>query len=157
MPGVAPTLPQVAGEDVEPAAVFTKAREAKSIVYPSEPTVTGEAGSQVISFGGVDVNVPDYYTATLSGTTVTLALNDNAKPVIADEDETPGIVIVDGKVHIHLGNVKSALYYTILTATSLDSGDWTPCGEAEQGQDDFEFNASGATRFYKASVRDEAE
>ena len=55
------------------------------------------------------------------------------------------------------GNVKSALYYTILTATSLDSGDWTPCGAAEQGQDDFEFNASGATRFYKASVRDEAE
>ena len=88
---------------------------------------------------------------------MTLALNANARPVIADEDATPGIVIVDGKVHIHLDNVKSALYYTILTATSLDSGDWTPCGEAEQGQDDFEFNASGATRFYKASVRDEAE
>ena len=39
--------------------------------------------------------------------------------VFADEDETPGIEIVDGKVRIHLGNVKSALYYTILTATSL--------------------------------------
>ena len=114
-------------------------------------------GAQVISFGGVDVSVPDYYTASKSGNVVTLALNDNAKPVITDEDETPGIEIADGKVHIHLDNVKGALYYTILTATSLDSGDWTPCGAAEQGQDDFEFNASGATRFYKASVRDEAE
>ena len=157
VPGMAPALPQVAGEDVEPAEVFTKAREAKAIVYPSEPTVTGDVGSQVVSFGGVDVNVPDYYTATLSDTTVTLALNDNAKPVVADEDETPGIEIVDGKVRIHLGNVKSALYYTILTATSLGAVEWTPCGAAEQGQDDFEFSASGATRFYKASVRDEAE
>ena len=114
-------------------------------------------GAQVVSFGGVDVNVPDYYTATLSDTTVTLALNDNAKPVVADEDETPGIEIVDGKVRIHLGNVKSALYYPILPATSLGAVEWTPCGAAEQGQDDFEFRASGATRFYKASVRDEAE
>ena len=48
--------------------------------------------------------------------------------------------------------MKSALYYTILFTTSHDSGDWAPCGEAEQGQDDFEFNASGTTRFYKASV-----
>jgi hypothetical protein len=56
VPGMAPALPQVAGEDVEPAEVFTKAREAKSIVYPSEPTVTGDVGSQVVSFGGVDVN-----------------------------------------------------------------------------------------------------
>ena len=71
--------------------------------------------------------------------------------------EKDGIEIVDGKVRIHLGNVKSALYYTILTATSLDAVEWTPCGAAEQGQDDFEFSASGATRFYKASVRDEAE
>ena len=114
-------------------------------------------GSQVISFGGVDVNVPDYYTASKSGNVVSLVLNDNARPVIADEDETPGIAIVDGKVHIHLGNVKGALYYTILSATSLDVGEWTPCGEAEQGQDDFEYNASGPVRFYKASVRDEAE
>ena len=68
-----------------------------------------------------------------------------------------GIVIVDGKVRIHLSNVKGALYYTILTATSLDSGNWTPCGAYELGQDDFEYDASGATRFYKASVRDEAE
>ena len=157
VPSAAPAMPSVAGEDVAPAEVFTKAREAKSIVYPSEPTVTGEVGSQVISFGGIDVDVPDYYTASKSGNVVTLALNENAKPVITDEDETPGIAIVDGKVHIHLGNVKGTLYYTILTATSLDSGDWTPCGSYEQGQDDFEYDASGATRFYKASVRDEAE
>lgn len=38
---------------------------------------------------------------------------------------------VDGKVRIHLGNVKRALYYTILTATSLDAVEWTPCGAAE--------------------------
>ena len=78
-------------------------------------------------------------------------------PHTPDEDESPGIVIVGGKVHIHLGNVKSALYYTILTATSLDAGNWTPCGSYELGQDDFEYGASGTTRFYKASVRDEAE
>ena len=154
---VAASTPQVAGENVAPAEVFTKAKASKPIVYPTEPTVTGEVGAQVISFGGVDVNVPDYYTASKSGNVVSLVLNDNAKPVITDEDETPGIAIVDGKVHIHLGNVKSALYYTILSATSLDVGEWTPCGEAEQGQDDFEYNASGPVRFYKASVRDEAE
>ncbi len=74
-----------------------------------------------------------------------------------DEDESPGIVIVDGKVRIHLSNVKGALYYTILTATSLDSGNWTPCGAYELGQDDFEYDTSGATRFYKGSVHDEAE
>ena len=55
-------------------------------------------------------------------------------PHTPDEDENPGIVIVGGKVHIHLGNVKSALYYTILTATSLDAGNWTPCGSYELGQ-----------------------
>ena len=53
--------------------------------------------------------------------------------------------------------MNSALYYTILSATSLDSGSWTSCDEAQRGQDDFEFNASGATCFYRASVRDEAE
>jgi hypothetical protein len=76
--------------------------------------------------------------------------------VIANEDETPGIAIVDGKVRIHLSNVKSSLYYTILSATSLDAGEWTPYGVGELGQSDFEYTASGTARFYKASVRDEA-
>ena len=74
-----------------------------------------------------------------------------------DEYESPGIAIVDGKVRIHLSNVKGALYYTILSATSLDADEWTPCGAAGLGQSDFEYDASGATRFYKASVRDEGE
>ena len=154
---VAVSMPQVAGENVAPAEVFTKAKESKPIVYPTEPTVTGEVGAQVISFGGVDVDVPDYYTASKSGNVVSLVLNDNARPVIAAEGTTPGIAIADGKVRIHLSNVRGELYYTILSATSLDPAEWTPCGEAELGQDDFEYDASGETLFYKAAVRDEAE
>ncbi len=149
-------LPQVAGEDVAAADVFTKAKTTKSIVYPTAPTITGDEGAQVISFGGVDVNVPDYYTATLTGTTVTLALNDNAKPAIANEGTTPGIELVGGKVRLHLSNVKGGLYYTILSATSLD-GDWTPCGAAGLGQANFEYDAISTTRFYKAAVTDVTE
>ncbi len=146
--------PTVDGVSVAPADVFTLARTTNSIVYPLPVALAGAEGSQVISYNGVDLAVPDYYTATLAGNVITLVLNGNAKPVIASAAATSGIAVADGKVRIHLANVKPTLYYAILTATSLDAVEWTPCGGYALGAADFEYDASSATRFYKAAARD---
>ncbi len=150
----ADTNPTVDGFSVAPADVFTYARTTNAIVYPGTPTLTGAEGSQSISYNGVDIAVPDYYTAALTGNVITLVLNGNAKPVIANTTATPGIAVVDGKVRIHLANVRPTLYYAILTAASLDAAEWTPCGGYALGAADFEYDASSATRFYKAVARD---
>ena len=149
--------PQVAGESYDPEDVFEKARESKSVQYPSAPTLSGDVSSQVVAFGGVETAVPSYYTASLDGNELSLKLNDAAKPVIEDEDGSKAFEFKDGKVLIHLTNVENKLYYSIVSAETLDAEDedWEQCGEYEAGKSDFELEAAGETRFYKASVKDE--
>ena len=149
--------PQVAGESYDPEDAVNAARESKSVQYPSLPTLSGEVGSQVVTFGEVVSAVPSYYTASLDGNELSLKLNDAAKPVIDDEDEAKAFEIKDGKVSIHLTNVKNKLYYSIISAQTpnADDADWEVCSEYEVGKSDFEIETNGEKRFYKASVKDE--
>lgn len=154
--------PQVGNEEdkyvsYDPEDAVNAARESKSIKYPSLPTLSGEVGSQVVTFGGVSAAVPSYYTASLDGNILSLKLNDAAKPTIDDEDESKAFEIKDGKVSIHLTNVKNKLYYSIISAETpnADDKDWDACGKYEAGKSDFEIDTNGEKRFYKASVKDE--
>jgi hypothetical protein len=149
--------PQVAGESYDPEDAVNAARESKSVQYPTLPTLSGEVGSQVVTFDGVSAAVPSYYTASLDGNELSLKLNDAAKPAIDDEDEAKAFEIKDGKVSIHLTNVKNKLYYSIISAQTpnADDADWEVCGEYEAGKSDFEIDTNGEKRFYKASVKDE--
>jgi hypothetical protein len=154
--------PQVGNEEdkyvsYDPEDAVNAARESKHVKYPSLPTLSGEVGSQVVTFGGVSAAVPSYYTASLDGNELSLKLNDAAKPTIDDEDEAKAFEIKDGKVSIHLTNVKNKLYYSIISAQTPNAvdEDWEVCGEYEAGKSDFEIDTNGEKRFYKASVKDE--
>ena len=114
---------------VEPTAALETANSAKPIEYPSAPTLSGEVGAQTIAFGGVSVPVPRHYTATLSGNTVTLALNDFARPVLADSDgDKKAIAVGETTVTLHVGQRIDGLYYRVVTTTAL-GGEWTPVTE----------------------------
>lgn len=154
--------PQVGNEEdkyvsYDPEDAVNAARESKHVKYPSLPTLSGEVGAQVVTFDGVSAAVPSYYTASLDGNILSLKLNDSAKPVIKDEDDSKAFEIKDGKVSIHLTNVKDKLYYSIISAETPNAvdEDWEKCGEYEAGRSDFDVEADGETRFYKASVKDE--
>lgn len=146
--------PTVDGQTVEPAEVFEAANSARPIVYPSAPTLAGGIGAQTIAFGGVTVAVPVYYTATLDGSTVSLALNEKAVPRIANEDATQAFELTaDGKVKIHLTQVHPGLYYALETCEKL--GDTWTRGAFVQGQSDFTVKCVGDSGFYRVAVQDE--
>ena len=155
--------PQVGNDDeyvsYDPEDAVNAARESKKVKYPSAPTLSGEAGAQTVDFGGVIAPVPSYYTASLDGNILSLKLNDSAKPVIKDEDDSKAFEIKDGKVSIHLTNVKDKLYYSIISAETPNAVDeaWEMCdeGKYEAGKSDFKIDTKGEKRFYKASVKDE--
>ena len=154
----AQTFPTVDGEPVDSAAVFTKANSQKpTIVYPDETvTVRGMPPAQTISYGGTTVDVPAYYTATKSGPRVTIDFNENAKPVIADDEScAEAISVGETSVSIHIGNAFSTLYYRLRKATDLH-GDWMPIGVFEKAKADFTASraASESAAFYKVDVTD---
>ena len=94
---------------------------AEGIVYPKAPTVSGEPGSQTITYKGTVVDVPAYYTATLSGTTVMLALNSNALPTIGateasgDDEAVPATEVTDETFGLGLTTTSTKLYYGLAT------------------------------------------
>lgn len=130
--------PTVDGQSVEPANVFNTAASNKPIIYPSAPTVAGEVGSQTIAFNGVTVNVPAYYTATLTGTTVSLELNDNALPTIGDatvsEEAKEAIEVGETTFTATLTSTNVKLYYGLKAAATVNAAaaDWT-VGTLTQG------------------------
>ena len=123
--------PTVDGQTVEPANVFNTAASNKPIIYPSAPTIAGEVGSQTITFNGTTVSVPAYYTATLDGTTVTLALNDNALPTIGDEtvsgEAKDAIEVGATTFTATLTSTNEKLYYGLKSAATVNAAaaDWT--------------------------------
>ena len=150
-----PEQPTVNGQKVDPERVFEIANSRKPISYPRSPTVSGTDGHQTIAFGGKTVDVPEYYTATPVGNTVTLALNDNAKPKIADgTDGTKAFVVTDTTVSLHLEHTYENLFYARATCAKLD-GTWTT-GKFEKGKADFTVNRdkSASACFCKIVVSD---
>ena len=120
-------------DNVKPAPdkVFDYARESKAITYPSTPSLSGAVGSQVITWGGINVNVPEYYTATLNGNVLSLKLNNLKMPRIANKVVDGVIVIpaikIEGDVaKIHLEDTYPAIYYTLESSAKLGEGEsWT--------------------------------
>ena len=120
-------------DNVKPAPdkVFDYARESKAITYPSTPSLSGEVGSQVITWGGINVNVPEYYTATLNGNVLSLKLNNLKMPRIANKVVDGVIVIpaikIEGDVaKIHLEDTYPTIYYTLESSAKIGEGEsWT--------------------------------
>ena len=149
-----PEQPTVNGRPVDPEKVFEVANSEAPIAYPSAPELKGEIGQQTITFGRKTVDVPRYYTATRDGNTVSLKLNDNAKPSFADgEDGTPAFELTsDGKVSLHLTNVEGALYYELQSCTTL--GEWKRVA-IQQGEADFVADRTAdPSCFYRVVVSD---
>lgn len=127
--GAESELPTVDGEEVATEEVFDAANSTKDIVYPSEPALEGEEGSQTITFGGVTVDVPSYYTATLDGSTVSLKLNDNAIPEIGATEASgevpaiPAMVVADDEVAVGLTSTDAKLWYGLATCDT-PNGDY---------------------------------
>lgn len=160
--------PTVNDNPIAADKVFDEARVSKPITYPSAPELTGEVGSQKITWNDVSVNVPKYYTASVNGNVVSLKLNQFAIPVIANETDDDGnitiaaVKVTDGKVALHLENTYETLYYAITSSTTLgDDASWTLYDTSAEtpvytlGKTDFEFDAGDAVRFFKAAVADE--
>ena len=158
-----PESPTINGEPVEPGKVFERATSVKPIVYPSAVTLTGEPGSQTVVFGTTGTAVPAYYTASVGadGKTVTLALNGNAAPVLAQDDSTDPptepFVFEGGTVRIHVGNAIPSLYYALGFAAALD-GVWQT-NDYRKGEADFTDTppADAAERFYRVFATDAPE
>lgn len=127
--GAESELPTVDGEEVATEEVFDAANSTKDIVYPSEPALEGKEGSQTITFGGVTVDVPSYYTATLDGNTVSLKLNDNAIPEIGATEASgevpaiPAMVVADDEVAVGLTSTDAKLWYGLATCDT-PNGDY---------------------------------
>ena len=107
--------PDVNGTPISPEKVFDEARVSKEITYPSAPSLTGEEGSQVITWRDVRCVVPEYYTATLNDNVISLKLNTFARPIICETGENKGdaIVVSDKTVTIGIINTKVGLFYSI--------------------------------------------
>ena len=121
-------LPTIDGVEVDLEDVFEIANSVNGITYPGEPTLDGDVGSQTITFGGVTVYVPSYYTATLEGNTVSLELNGNAIPEIGataasgDDPAIPAMVVTDEMFALGLTSTNPNLWYGLATSD-------TPNGE----------------------------
>lgn len=158
---VAPTVNDkvvVAADVFNPPTEDVRASSGSPIVYPTEPEVGVDAdGAQTITFYDVSVKVPAYFDAALDGATVKLQLNDNAKPVITNEEDKIGFVLEGNMLKFHLGKVQEGLFYTILKSSKLDGEDWKPAVPYERNQSDFEFEIKaedGAAQFFRGGVQD---
>ena len=132
VPSAVAENPTVDGQTVEPANVFNTAASDKPITYPSAPTIAvEEGGRQKITFNGVTVSVPAYYTAMLDGNVVSLELNTNALPVIGDaqieEMAKKAIEVGATTFTTTLTSTNEKLYYGLKVATSPNAPDkdWT--------------------------------
>lgn len=145
----------VGGRKIDCAHVFEVANSRVPIVYPTDPVLGGEIGAQTIDFEGTTVKVPIYYTATLSGTTVTLELNDNARPRIADGDgDKKAIAVGETSVSLHIANPIDGFLYRVVTAKTL-ADEWIPVTEFTSDSDfDIEREKDAKAAFYRIEVTD---
>ena len=148
-------LPTVDGKPVAIADVFKAARVRKPIDYPTAPTLNVNVTPNTIVFDGETVSIPAYYTATLTGTRVTLVLSEAARPVIASEDGHEALVVTDDAVSIHVANPYAQLFYTLQRTDDLKVPDWADVETKSGVPVDFTVNRSGAAAFYRVSADDE--
>ena len=158
--------PTVNGVTVDTDKVFDTACTTNSIVYPGVVAVTGEPGSQTITYNNVAVEVPPYYTASLDAQTqtVTLTLNDNALPEIDEaviEDVTkPAMEVTDDTTTVTLKTTNAKLYYGLATADAPNANFTDPApttltkGNGGAMQITIPVDSTETSKFYKVYVTD---
>lgn len=140
------------GTTVDLSTLFLRANSESEIVA-NGIAVSGSIGKQTISADGGSVEVPAYYTATKSGTTITLELNDNARPVIAGDSYENAMIVSGSTVTIRLESSNPDLYYALGSSVALD-GPWT-VGEYVKGATSLKTaKPSGDSAFFKVFVTD---
>ena len=140
------------GTTVDLSALFLRANSDSEIVA-NGIAVSGSVGKQKISADGGSVDVPAYYTATKTGSTVTLELNEKARPVIAGNSYEDAMIVSGNTVTIRLESSNPDLYYALGSSDSL-SGPWT-VGEYVKGASSLKTaKPSGDSAFFKVFVTD---
>ena len=161
--------PTVGGQTVEPANVFNTAASNKPISYPTAPVLDGTEGvNQTITYNAVIVNVPTYYTATLTGTTVSLALNDNAVPAMGytaeaeEQEEVPAMEVTENKVGVGVTTTNTKLWYGLASCNTPNGSYVDPApaklkqGTGKAMQLTADKNSDDSVKFYKIYVTDVA-
>ena len=125
-------LPTVAGAAYSSLnAAFDAARGGGSVTLPLESSVNAE--TKTVTVGTVEAGtlqtyvVPAYFDMTVSGSSVTLALNAAATPTLVapdpgDESAPKPFAVDDTKVTVVPGNVIDGLYYGLAVSTNLTEG-----------------------------------
>ena len=161
----APAAPVVDGQTVVPGEEFNTATTEKPITYPSTPTITGEVGSQTITYGtSGSVQVPAYYTASADGNVVSLRLNDNALPeideAVIDEQTKPAMEVTDAITTVTLKTTNAKLYYGLATADAPNANFTDPepttlkQGNGGAMQITIPVVSTETSKFYKVYVTD---
>lgn len=155
-----PAGPTVGGVTVDAETAFDKANSQNGIVFPAGSTVAVDGGN--ITVGGVVfAAVPEYYNATVEGTTVKLELNQNAIPEIGeatvDEVSKPAIEVGDDDFKLTVKGTKTGWFYRLIWADTPNAKTWTPetnwvNGDGANKQLPAAKGANG--RFYKIQVKD---
>lgn len=111
--GEDPAKPTIGGNAVDTAVAFiAAANSGVTIKVPTDWTLDGN--TLKYANGNVYATFADYYTVTLATDgTVTLKLNDNAKPTIGETaaDKGDAIVVTDAAVALGVTNAKAGLWY----------------------------------------------
>lgn len=110
-----PAKPTIGGNAVDTAEAFiAAANSGVTIKVPTDWTLDGNTLKD--ADGNVYATFADYYTVTLeTDGTVTLKLNDNAKPTIGETatDADDAIVLTDTTVSLGVTNAKDGLWYGV--------------------------------------------
>lgn len=111
--GEEPAKPTIGGAAVETAEAFiAAANSGATIKVPTDWTL--DDNTLKYADGNVYATFADYYTVTLATDgTVTLQLNDSAKPTIGETaaDKGDAIVVTDAAVALGVTNAKAGLWY----------------------------------------------
>lgn len=111
--GEEPAKPTIGGVAVETAEAFiAAANSGATIKVPTDWTLDGN--TLKYADGNVYATFADYYTVELATDgTVTLQLNDSAKPTIGETaaDKGDAIVVTDAAVALGVTNAKAGLWY----------------------------------------------
>lgn len=159
-----PAKPTIGGDAVETAEAFiAAANSGVTIKVPTDWTLDGN--TLKYADGNVYATFADYYTVELATDgTVTLQLNDSAKPTINETatDADDAIVLTDTTVSLGVTNAKAGLWYGVQAysdaACTTKVGDVTGWAQAQAESTTVTVTATkpeGDKAFFKVVVDDQ--